>query len=271
MDGLNALAILVPESRELDLFAGMLEAEGASVVRCPLVQILDLEDSTEAGRWIDLTIQKPFDDLVLLTGEGLRRLVRLAANRSEQLIAALAKMRLITRGPKPVRALRELGLAPALAAASPTSGGVLDVLDRDLRGRRIGVQLYPGDGGLPLVAELRARGAEVWPVTPYRYASQTDSERVADVIRALASGRIGMVAFTSSPQVERMAAVAREFQLEQELKTGLARARIASIGPVVTEALKVWGVSPVIQPRANFHLKPLVREIAIAWAEGKRP
>ena len=58
MGALAGLKILVPESRELDLFAAMLEAEGAVALRCPLVQILDLEDSSEADTWIDRCIAR---------------------------------------------------------------------------------------------------------------------------------------------------------------------------------------------------------------------
>ena len=98
---------------------------------------------------------------------------------------------MITRGPKPARALRELGLRPGLAAAMPTSQGVLDALaGEDIEGRRIGVQLYPGEGG-SLVAALRDRGAVASPVTPYRYASQAEADQVIDAIGMLAAGRIG--------------------------------------------------------------------------------
>ncbi|MHB1204569.1 MAG: uroporphyrinogen-III synthase [Rhodospirillaceae bacterium] len=260
------LNILVPESRELDLFAEMLEAEGAVTVRCPLVEILDLEDRAAADRWIAAFIARPCDDLILLTGEGLRKLIALSGPGADALAAALGRCRTITRGPKPARALRELGLKPGCAAKVPTSAGVLDALaGADLQGRRIGVQLYPGDGGLALVTALRERGAEVLPVTPYRYAPQADAERVASAIKALAAGEIGWIAFTSTPQVERLFAVARETGLEQELKQGLARARVASIGPVVTQTLETHGVLPAVQPRDSFHLKPLVREIVAAW------
>lgn len=259
---LSGKTILVPESRELDLFANMLEAEGAVTLRCPLVQILDLEDRTEADNWIDELIRMPFDDLIFLTGEGLRRLVVLSESRKDEFIAALSKTRTITRGPKPAHALRELGLIPALAAPEPTSQGVLEALiGEDLRGRRIGVQLYPGEGGSPLLAALRERGADVYPVTPYRYASKADSARVAEAIHGLATGGIAMVAFTSSPQVERLAEVARLKGLERELSAGLARALVASIGPIVTQTLKRHGVTSVIQPASSFHLKPLVRAI----------
>lgn len=267
---LDALKILVPESRELDLFATMLEMEGGEVIRCPLVSILELEDRAEADAWIEAFLRAPFDDLILLTGEGLRKLLRLCERDGHEAAFrdALTRTRTVTRGPKPARVLRELGLAPDIAAPEPTSTGVLDALaDEDLRGRRIGVQLYPGEGGLPLVATLRERGAEVFPVTPYRYASQSESTRVVDAIRAMAAGKIGLVAFTSTPQIERLVAVAREYRIESELTEGLTRTPIASIGPVVDKALETHGITPAVRPTTSFHLKPLIRAI-VAWRAG---
>jgi uroporphyrinogen-III synthase len=164
--------------------------------------------------------------------------------------------------------LRELGLAPGVAAATPTSQGVLDALaGENLNGRRIGVQLYPGDGALPLVAALRERGAAVSPVTPYRYADETEDAQVAEAIRALTDGRIGMVAFTSSPQVERIFDVALGAGLQMDLARGLRRIRVAAIGPVVEEALRARGVTNVLRPESSFHLKPLVRAIAAGWGD----
>ena len=257
---LERLTILVPESRELDLFAGMLEAEGATALRCPLVRILDLEDTGLARDWIARFLAAPPDDLILLTGDGLRKLLEISGARRDVFIATLANTRTITRGPKPARALREIGLVPGLAPREPTSQGILDALSsEDLQGRRIGVQLYPGE--VPLVAALRERGAEVFPVTPYRYASQAENAQVMGVIQTLARGEINIVAFTASPQIERLFAVAREARLEKELADGLARTRIAAIGPVVGETLKAHGLAAHIRPESNFHLKPMVRAI----------
>lgn len=265
MDALAGLKILVPESRELDLFATMLEAEGAAVLRCPLVQILDLEESAGADAWIDRCIAGDFDDLVLLTGEGLRRLLTLSGPRHDMLVAALGRLRTVTRGPKPARALRELGLSPGLAAAIPTSDGILQALaNEDVAGRRIGVQLYPGDGAQHLVDSLRARGALVSAVTPYRYASEAETGQVSDAIRALAAGEIDMIAFTATPQIERLVKVAQEAGLATELSQGMARTPIASIGPIVDEKLRQHGFAVTVRPRSSFHLKPLVRAI-MAW------
>src|ERR1700754_814548 len=164
MTALDRLKILVPESRELDLFVAMLEAEGAIALRCPLVQILDLDDTAEAEKWIAGHIAMPFDDLVLLTGEGLRKLIALSGTRRNEFIGALYKSRIVTRGPKPARALREIGLATSLAAPVPTSDGILQALAHEnINGRRIGVQLYPGNGAQPLIDAMQTRGAEVFP------------------------------------------------------------------------------------------------------------
>src|SRR5262245_38921248 len=150
---LNGLTILVPECRELDFFAELLKSEGATALRCPLVRIRDLEDTAECEIWIDQLIAGAFQDVIWLTGEGLRRLLSIAERRGRRapLVEALGRVRAIIRGPKPARALGEIGLAPHLAASPPTSQGVLDVLAKEeIAGRSIGVQLYPGEGGLPL-------------------------------------------------------------------------------------------------------------------------
>ncbi|MDE2476528.1 MAG: uroporphyrinogen-III synthase, partial [Alphaproteobacteria bacterium] len=161
---LDGLSIIVPESRELDLFAGLLEAEGATAIRCPLVQIAGLDDASALDAWIDLLIAGEFEDLILLTGEGLRRIVSRAERlgRRPAAVDALKRVRTIIRGPKPARALRELGLSPGISAATPTSEGVVDaVAGQDLQGRKIGVQLYPGKTAGWIVNALKAKGALV--------------------------------------------------------------------------------------------------------------
>ena len=267
MGNLDGLRILVPESRQLNLFVNMIEEDGGHAIRCPLVQILDLDDSTEAEAWIDKLIGDAFQDIIWLTGEGLRRLLAIArrTGREAAFIAALGKGRSITRGPKPARALHEIGLAPGLAAPIPTSEGVIEALAaEDIAGRPIGVQLYPGDGAAHLLANLSARGAVLTPITPYRYASQAETAQVVAAIEDMIAGKIDVIAFTSSPQVERLFAVAREAGLEAQLKGAFARVGVASIGPVVEETLHRLGVAKMVQPETAFHMKPLVRTIA-AW------
>lgn len=259
--------ILVPESRELDVFAHMLEAQGAETLRCPMVAIRDAEDPAPIEAWLRRMAAGALDDLILLTGEGLRRLLTQAGRIGieAETVAALKKLRTVTRGPKPARVLRELGLAPGIAASEPTTGGVMAALaDENLAGRSVGVQLYPGNPNAALIDFLRAAGASPDPVLPYRYATAAETEVVEATIREMADGKLDAVAFTSSPQLRRLTEVARARGLEKELAQGLARTRIAAVGPVVAAAVEDLGVEVAVMPQASFHMKPLVTAIAAA-------
>jgi uroporphyrinogen-III synthase len=261
--------IVVPESRQLDLFARMLEERGAVTLRCPMVTILDLDDPAPAVAWLQRLVSGKFDDLILLTGEGLRRLMGVAASAgiADQAAAALGKLRTVTRGPKPVRALREIGLEPGLLPGQPTTEGVIAILKAEnLSGHRVGVQLVPGSPNDKLLDFLNQAGAVADPVTPYRYASDAETARVVAAIEEMAAGKVDAIAFTSSPQVQRLAEVARENKLERELKEGLARTRVASVGPVVTAAIEAFGARVSIAPPGDaFHMKPLVNAISAAF------
>jgi uroporphyrinogen-III synthase len=271
---LTGKRIAVPESRELDLFARMLEEQGAETLRCPLVAIRDLDDPASAEAWLGRLADGRFDDLILLTGEGLRRLISIArrAGIEAPVVAALAKLRTITRGPKPMRALRELGLKADMSATEPTTGGIMATLSReDLKGRTVGVQLYPGNPNVVLLDFLARAGATADPVVPYAYASDTDTNRVAALIAAMVAGQVDAIAFTSSMQLERLADVARTRGLDQQLRDGLMRTPVASIGPVVSAAVEKLGGRVAIAPAGgSFHLKPLVTAIVAALGVNAR-
>src|SRR5580765_1516381 len=102
--------IALRETREGERLAAMLREQGAEVVSCPAVAIVDLADPAPALAWLDRFIAQPCDDVILLTGEGLTRLHALAAKVGKEagFLAALGRSRRITRGPKPARALRSL-------------------------------------------------------------------------------------------------------------------------------------------------------------------
>lgn len=263
---LNGKRIVVPETREIELLCGMLEKLGAAVIRCPLVAIRDAADPGPVIAWLERFVATPPDDLILFTGEGLVRLNALAATigLGETFVARLALVRKITRGPKPARRLRELGLKPDLAAEPPTTAGIIAALaGQDLFGRRVAVQLYP-DAPADLVDFLQARAAAVDPVLPYEYASAAEEARVLAAIRAMAAGEVDLVTFTSSPQLRRLAQVARDNKCENALAKGFAVTKLAAVGPVVVAAIEAAGGKVAIAPPDNFHLRPMVNAIVAA-------
>ncbi len=262
---LTGRLIALPETRELDLFADMLERRGARTLRCPLVRILDAPEAAPIEAWLRRCIAGELDDLILLTGEGLRRLLGFAERAGLQagFVQALAGLRKITRGPKPARALREIGLKPDLAASEPTTAGIIGDLQRlDLHGRRVGVQLYGSDPNHRLLDFLQAAGASTHPVAPYIYADAADDARVRELIDQLAAGTVDAIAFTSQPQVRRLLEVARAASLEAPLRRGLAQTTVAAVGPVVAQVLHEAGVRVDLVPADSFFLKPLVNALA---------
>jgi uroporphyrinogen-III synthase len=265
---LSGRRIVVPETRELGQLLRMLEERGADTVPCPMIAIRDAPDPVPIHAWLRRFAREPCDDLVLMTGEGLRRLLGFARriDLESAFIAALRLTRKITRGPKPVRALREIGLAADVPADEPTTEGVIAALERyDLTGRRIGVQLYPGNANERLPQFLEGAGAEADPVLPYVYASEADDTRVIAVIAEMAAGQIDAIAFTSASQVRRFRDVARAFGREAELRQGFERIVVAAVGPIVAAELDAIGVQVNVTPRDNtFFMKPLVRELAAA-------
>jgi len=256
--------VALPEGRQADLLAAMVERAGGTPWRCPLVSIRDVEDPAPVRAWLHRAAAGRMDVLVLITGEGLRRLDRFAgpAGLREPWRAALGRMRKITRGPKPVQALRELGLRAELTAETPTTAGVIATLEQEpLAGRVVGVQLAGQRPNAPLQAFLEEAGATMDPVAPYRYASGTEDERVVALLEALAAGRIDAIAFTSAPQVERLAQVAQAHRRREQLRAGLERAFVAAVGPVVAEALGRLGRRPDTVPEGTYFMKPLVRAL----------
>lgn len=265
---LSGRRIAVLETREADRLAAMLRAEGAEIVACPAVAIVAPADPAPVRAWLDRFVAAPFDDLILLTGEGVYRLRDLARQMGIEpaLLRALGRTRTLSRGPKPARALRALGIPPQLRAVAPTTQGILTLLESlDLRGRRVGVQLYPGAAEDRLVGFLAAAGAVPDPVTPYEYASHAADEAIIALIDALAAGAVDVVAVTSAPQVRRLFEVAQANGRGERLVAGLRRTRIAAIGPVVAEALARRGLAAAIMPDGSYFMKPLVSAIGAAF------
>ena len=264
---LSGRTIAVPETREIELFAAMLERRGARVIRCPMVAILDAPDPAPVLEWSRRFAGGACDDLILLTGEGLRRIVSCIERHEpalkEAFLKELARVRKITRGPKPARVLRELGLKSDLAATRPTTEGVIEALRaHDLRGRRVGLQLYGTNPNRPLVEFLESAGATVWTVAPYVYADAEDDRAVRALLERMAAGEVDAIAFTSTPQVDRLFAMGPE----ELVRSALAKTLVAAVGPVVADTLASRGIRAQLMPAESFFLKPLTSALEDALA-----
>src|ERR1700688_4168823 len=273
VDRLDGYRILILESREEAQFSRLLSEQGADELQCPMFPIHDAPDSAPIEAWIRRFIEKPCDDLVLMTGEGLRRLLKVARRMDVErdFIAAVERARKFARGPKPGRALREIGLEPQVTTEKPTSEGIIEMLSRvDLKGHRVGLQLYPDKDHSALIGAITAQGAEVDTVTPYVYDAQAADANIVTAIDEMTSGRIDAIALTNLGQIRRLIEVARAQGLEARLREGLSKTPIASVGPAVSDELKSHGLRTDIYPANDaFFMKPLIS--AMATELGKSP
>jgi uroporphyrinogen-III synthase len=260
--------IAIAEARELDVFASLLERRGARVLRYPLVKIIDAPDPAPILAWIRSAAEGGCDDLILLTGEGLRRLLSCIDRHQPALrnpfLAALKQMRKITRGPKPARALRELGLNSDLPAAVPTTAGVIEALRTiDLHARRVGVQLYADEPNRPLIEFLNSAGALVATVAPYLYADGATETAVRELLERLRTGEVDAIAFTSKAQVERLFRAAPA----ELVRAALAATNVAAVGPVVGDTLAAYGVAVGVMPESAWFMKPLTASLSELLAD----
>src|SRR4029079_9259304 len=233
----------------------------------------DAPEPAPIEAWIRRFVDAPFDDLVLTTGEGLRRLMKVVRRigLAQEFIAALGQARRLARGPKPGKALREIGLEPQVTTEKPTSEGIADMLSRlDLAGHRLGLQLYPDKDHSRLIGAIKAQGAEVDTVLPYIYDAQAADANIVTAIDEMAAGRIDAMALTNLGQVRRLVEVARAHGWENKLRQGLERTPIASVGPAVSDELKSHGLRTDIYPAEDaFFMRALIS--AMAAALGKNP
>ncbi|MDE2330535.1 MAG: uroporphyrinogen-III synthase [Bradyrhizobium sp.] len=267
-DKLNGYRILIMETREEAQFSRLLAEQGADVLQCPMFTIQDAPDAAPIEEWIRRFIETPYDDLVLLTGEGLRRLMKIGRriDVENDFVAALGKARKFARGPKPGRALREIGLEPQVTAEKPTSEGIAEMLSRvDLSGHRVGLQLYPDKDHGKLIGAITAQGADVETVLPYVYDARAADANIVTAIEEMAQSRIDVIALTSSGQVRRLIGVARSHGCEAQLREGLAHTTIAAVGPVVSDELRSYGLRTDITPANEaYFMKPLISAMAAA-------
>ena len=158
-------------------------------------------------------------------------------------------------------------MKPDIAAERPTTDGVIASLQPfDLKGRHFGVQLYGTEPNRSLVDFLQSAGATVATVAPYIYADAADDGAVTSLLERMKSGAIDAIAFTSTPQVERLFGIASA----DEVRAALAKTLVAAIGPIVVETLHKHGVQSLLVPAESFFLKPLTSALEEALRTQQR-
>jgi uroporphyrinogen-III synthase len=268
---LAGLRVVTFESRLAGPMADMIARQGGVPVAAPALREIPIEDNPAALQFAERLMAGEFDMVIFLTGVGTRYLSQAIETRTprEAWTAALGRLTVVVRGPKPLVPLREMKVRVDVQAPEPnTWHEVLGALDArgPLVDLRIAVQEY-GKENPELIAGLEARGAIVTRVPVYRWALPEDTGPLRQGIAEVADGMVGAVLFTSAQQVEHMLVVAAEEGRDADLRSALAsRTIVGSIGPTTSETLHEHGLPVDIEPE-HPKMGPLIIALAEGWRQ----
>ena len=253
--GFSGLRVLALESRRAREMALLIANNGGQPVVAPTTCEVVAEDNGDALRFVSALREGRLDIVIFLTGVGTRALAQAAEGicSREEFVSALSRTAVIARGPKPVAALRELGVPIAAVVPEPnTWRELLHLLDEKkdllpLKGRSVAVQEY----GVPspeLLAGLAERGAQVLPVRIYEWSLPEDTAPLRQAIHAVTQSEIDILLVTAAVQIRHLLQVADEMSLKADLIGALSRVVVGSIGPVTSSELRQHGIAVDLEP-----------------------
>jgi uroporphyrinogen-III synthase len=262
---LQGLRVVSFESRRSQEIAELVRRHGGEPVAAPSMREVPLEESEAGIGFVRRLRDRGIDVVVFLTGVGTRLLAQAVSREVSppELGQLLSAVTTVARGPKPIAALRELGVTPTITVPEPnTWHELLAAIDSriEIDGKTVAVQEY-GETNEELTDGLADRGAEVLRVPVYRWALPEDLAPLREAIRRILAGEVDVALFTSATQVEHLFQVAGPGAAES-LPIALSRMVVASIGPICSEALRKHAVAVDLEPE-----HPKMGQLVLAAAE----
>ncbi|HTN75958.1 MAG TPA: uroporphyrinogen decarboxylase [Pirellulaceae bacterium] len=262
----GGLRVAAFESRRSGDMAHLISKSGGVPLVSPSLREVAIAENPAAIEFAHRLITGQVEIVILLTGVGFRHLLTTIERHvdRQRFLDALADIVTICRGPKPVVAMKEVGLTPTHRVPEPnTWRELLATIDAGIpiANQTIGLQEY-GKSNASLIAGLEARGARVISVPVYKWELPEDVGPLTENVHKLIAGEIDVVLFTSAHQVVNLLHVAEHLNLGRELRAALRQTVIASVGPTTSEMLQACDLAVDIEPE-----HPKMGPLVIAAAE----
>ncbi|MGK2879733.1 MAG: uroporphyrinogen-III synthase [Mycobacterium sp.] len=264
---LTGFRVAVTSARRAEELATLLTRRGATVCSAAAIAMVPLPDDDELRRHTESLIAQPPDLVIATTGIGFRGWISAADGWgvAGELLAALSKARVVSRGPKATGALRAADLPEEWSPESESSREVLHyLLEQGVAGQRVAVQLHGAtddwDPFPEFVDELRNAGAEVVPIRVYRWHAAPRGGDFDQLVTQIAQHQFDAVSFTSAPAVAATLMRAGELGLEQMvIEAFRTDVHAMCVGPVTARPLVRLGI-PTSAP-VRMRLGALARHI----------
>lgn len=238
---LNEMTVAAFESRMAAEIARLIERYGGRPLVAPALREVPLADNQAVQEFEVRLMAGRIDVLILLTGVGATSLFDLLKTRHtwSSNVQALKDTAIVARGPKPVAALKAVGLQATVTVPEPNTWvEVISALDqyRPMKGLRIAVQEY-GVANPDLVNALEQRGAEVFAIPIYKWALPEDLGPIRHALAEIIAGRVDVLLITNAAQVEHVMQVLERDGKVEQFRESLGKLVVASIGPTAGERL----------------------------------
>ena len=236
------LRVAAFESRRSTEMERFIEKFGGQAFVSPSMREVPLESNRQAIEFANLLLTGQIDIVIFMTGVGFKYLLDVVSKSVDRTryLESLTDIKTVARGPKPLAAMREVGLDPTLKIPEPnTWREVLDGLDRfcPVNNRRVAIQEY-GKPNVSLVAGIEARGGMAMQVPVYRWALPEDPHELHLNAQRIADQELDVLLFTSANQITNLFQVAEALQIEDEVRKQMNRIAVFSIGPTTSERLR---------------------------------
>jgi uroporphyrinogen-III synthase len=244
------LRVLSLESRRAKEMEALIVREGGVPFVAPSVKERAVDDEQAAFRFVEQLEADEFEMVICETAVGLGLLRDTVAKEMplERLSAALRRVTIVSRGPKPVTILKALEVPIHVVIPEPNTWKEIVQVVACRGERRIAVQEY-GRPNVEMNRALEQLGATVTPVALYRWELPDDLGPLREAARRLAARECDVVLFTSSIQLDHVMEIGRSLGVEQEIRRALDDVVVASIGSVMTATLIACGRAPDIVPK----------------------
>ncbi|HET9868254.1 MAG TPA: four helix bundle protein [Nitrospira sp.] len=263
----HGLRVLSFESRMGVEMARLIQRHnGQPLVVSALREIpIPLQDNSAVFRFGVKLILNQLDILILMTGVGTKALLEILQTRYPlaEIIDALKKTIIVTRGPKPLAILKTLGVEANITVPEPnTWHDVIATLDyyRPVQGLKIAIQEY-GVSKPDMIQDLQKRGADVFSVPVYRWALPEDTAPLHSAITEVVNGRIDAMVITNAAQVDHVMQLAEQDQKTELFRESCKKIVVASIGPTASEGLKHYDLPVDFEP-SHPKMGVLVKELS---------
>jgi len=241
--------VLSFESRRAAEIATLISNFDGRPTVAPALREVPLSSNTEALGFGAALVAGQFDAVVILTGVGARALLPVVEQEQSRdaFLTALRATKVIARGPKPMAVLREWQVPVWASAPEPNTWrevlAAIGTRASELPPKaRVAVQEY-GVSNPELLEGLSTMGAVVTRVPVYQWALPENLEPLKQAIRAIAQGEIDIVLFTTGIQIAHLFEVAGSMQMDADVRRGLAKCIVASIGPTTSEEATRRGIT----------------------------